>query len=210
MDRGDLAAKASLSAALFEATVRACLSFTGGQASAADPTTTTLARGVFSAMMISKLKNLGVVGGLLAGLVLGTALAAVFSATPPSMAQIQKPAAPASAALRQQETKNALAKEQLKLARQALESVDFLRKCGVLGPLDSGIWERRQVEALQASGIGRGELVSALESYVKRMKELAAIAKGLRERAAINGVDVLDAQYRVLEAEMWLNQEKSR
>jgi hypothetical protein len=43
-----------------------------------------------------------------------------------------------------------------------------------------------------------------------KMKELAAIAKALRERAALNGVDVLDAQYRVLEAEMWLNQEKSR
>ena len=121
-----------------------------------------------------------------------------------------EPAAPASAALKQQETKNALAQEQLKLARQALESIDSLRKNGMLGPLDSGIWERRQVEALQASGIGRGELVSALERYVKRMKDLAEIAKALRERAGINYVDVLDAQYRVLEAEMWLNQEKLR
>jgi predicted DNA-binding protein (UPF0251 family) len=76
--------------ALFEATVRACLSFTGGRAFAAAPiTATTLARGVISAMMISKLKTLGVVGGLLAGLVLGTALASVFSATPLAMGQSQ-------------------------------------------------------------------------------------------------------------------------
>jgi RNA polymerase sigma factor (sigma-70 family) len=87
-------ARAALPAALFDATLRVCLSFTGGQPSGAVPTTaTTLAMGVISAMMISKLKTLGVVGGLLAGLVLGTALAAVFSATPPAMAQAQPPPA---------------------------------------------------------------------------------------------------------------------
>ena len=99
-------ARAASPAALFGSTVRACLAFTGGQASAAAPTTaTTLARGVISAMMISKLKVLGVVGGLFAGSVLGAALAAVFSATPAAMAQGQTPpAAPASAAPKQQDT----------------------------------------------------------------------------------------------------------
>ena len=44
-------------------------------------------------MMISKLTTLGVVGGLLAGLMLGTVLAAVFSVNPPAMAQPQTPPA---------------------------------------------------------------------------------------------------------------------
>jgi hypothetical protein len=163
-------------------------------------------------MMISKLKSLGVVGGLLAGLVLGTALAAVFSTTPPSMAQAQKPEAPAPAAPKQQDINKALAEEQLKLAREALGSINALFQNARIDVLDPriAVWERRQIEALQASGVGRGELVSALEKYVKRMKDLSLLAEQRRQQARITLVDVMDWQYRTLEGEMWLNQAKSR
>jgi Spy/CpxP family protein refolding chaperone len=164
-------------------------------------------------MMTSKLNTPGVVGGLLAGLVLGTALAAMFSAAPPSMAQAQAPpAAPVKAAPEQPGTNKALADDQLKLARQALEELESLRQNAKLQNLDPrfAVWERRQVEAVKASGVGKAELVSALEKYVKRMKDLLMVAEASREAGMITHVDVLDWQYRVLEAEMWLNQEKSR
>jgi Spy/CpxP family protein refolding chaperone len=163
-------------------------------------------------MMISKLKTPGAVGGLLAGLVLGTALAAVFSATPPSMAQAQKPEAPALAAPKQQDMNKALAEDQLKLAREALDTIDALRRNARIDAVDPrvAVWERRRIEALQASGIGRGELVLALEKYVERMKNLVQYAERRREEARITQVDVLDWQYRVLEGEMWLNEVKSR
>ncbi len=157
-------------------------------------------------MMISKLQSLGVVGGFLGGLVLGTAFVAVFSAVPPARAQGQTPAAP-----KPKDANKALAAEQLKLARQAIVETEAMYKNARLDNLDRvAIWERRQVEALKASGVGKEELVSALEAYVKRMKNLAALAEARYQRASASHADVLEGQYQVLEAEMWLNQEKSR
>ena len=165
------------------------------------------------AMMISKLKTPGVVDGLLAGLVLGTALAALFSATPPTRAQVQAPpATPPSALPKQQDTNKALAEAQLKLARHALDALGEMQMNGTLDNRESrfAVWRRRQVEALRASGVGKGELVTALEDYLKQMKELSLDADDRRKQARIKYVDLLDCQYLVLEAEMWLNQEKSR
>ena len=162
-------------------------------------------------MMISRLKSLGAVGGLVVGLVLGTALATVFSAIPPIMAQGPVPAAALALGAREQQGANkALAADQLKMAHQALEELEALYKDARLDMLDSrvAVWERRQIEALQASGIGKAELVSALETYVKRMKDLSLVAETRREQARIIHPDVLDWQFRALEGEMWLNQAK--
>ena len=100
----------------------------------------------------------------------------------------------------------------MKLARQAFEVLENLRQNARLDIVDArvAVWERRQVEAVKASGVGKGELVSALEKYVKRMKDLSQMAEKRREQAKGTHVDVLDWQYLALEAEMWLNQEKSR
>ena len=156
-------------------------------------------------MMISKLKTPCVVGGLLAGLVLGTALAALYSATLPARAQVQAPP-------KQQDTNKALAEAQLKLARHALDALGEMQMNGTLDNRESrfAVWRRRQVEALRASGVGKGELVTALEDYLKQMKELSLAADDRFKQARITYADLLDCQYLVLEAEMWLNQEKSR
>lgn len=172
-----------------------------------------LGQGVIFAMMISRLKALGVVGGLLVGLVLGTALASAFSATPAAMAQEQALlAAPSPAAPKPQDPNQALAEEQLKLTREALAALDSLWKSGRLDNSDSVIaaWERRQIEALKASGVGKAELVSAMEAYVKRMKDRSLTADARRKAARGTQVDELEWHYRALEAEMWLNQEKAR
>jgi outer membrane protein TolC len=106
----------------------------------------------------------------------------------------------------------ALAQEQLKLARQALRDLDSLYQRGEAAFADSHfvLWERRQAEAIRASGAPQAEVVAALEAYVKRLKGMVPRVQLAYEKGGGTHVDVLDAQYRVLEAEMWLNQEKSR
>ena len=121
-------------------------------------------------------------------------------------------AALASAASQAPDPKKSLAQEQLGLARQALEVLDQMHKNGQVSPADPriAVWERRQVEAVRDAGTGRAEFIAALEGYVKRMRDRQRIVEELRQAARVAFVDVLDAKYRVLEAEMWLNQEKAR
>jgi hypothetical protein len=106
----------------------------------------------------------------------------------------------------------ARAQEQLKLARQALRDLDLMHKGEGLSRTDPrfALWEHRQVEAIRATGAGKAELAAALENYLKRMKEQQRLAQLALEKDQGTRVDVWDAQYRVLEAEIWLDQEKAR
>ena len=108
--------------------------------------------------------------------------------------------------------KKSLAQEQLGLARIALEALDQMHKTGQVSPDDPriAVWERRQVEAVRDAGTGRAQFIAALEGYVKRMRDRQRIVEERQQAAGVAFVDVLDAKYRVLEAEMWLNQEKAR
>ena len=105
-----------------------------------------------------------------------------------------------------------LAQEQLGLARQALEVFDEMHKNAQVKPDDPmiAVWERRQVEAVRDAGASRAEFIAALEGYVKRMRVRQQIVEAHHQAAQVAFADVLDAKYRVLEAEMWLNQEKAR
>ena len=118
----------------------------------------------------------------------------------------------APAALQTTAPDKAMAQEQLKLARQALQGLDAMHKNGAVARYDPkfALWERRQVEAIRAAGATQAEYVAALEAYVKRLKGFASDLQAAHERGAASLVDVWDAEYRVLEAEMWLNREKSR
>jgi outer membrane protein TolC len=121
-------------------------------------------------------------------------------------------AALAPAASQAPDPKKSLAQEQLGLARQALEVLDQMHKNGQVSPDDPriAVWERRQVEAVRDAGTGRAEFIAALEGYVKRMRDRQRIVEQRQQSGQAYFVDVLDAKYRVLEAEMWLNQEKAR
>jgi hypothetical protein len=117
----------------------------------------------------------------------------------------------APAASQAPDRKKSLAQEQLTLARQALQSLDQMYKNKE--PFDEAriaVWERRQVEAVRDAGTSRAEFIAALEGYVKRMRDRQGIVEERQRAARAYFVDVLDAKYRVLEAEMWLNQEKAR
>jgi hypothetical protein len=118
----------------------------------------------------------------------------------------------APAAQQPADPNKALAQEQLKLTRQALSDLDLLSKSGEVPTWDAKfvLWERRQVEAIRASGAGKAEVIAALESYVKRLRELERHMQAAYQKAEASRVDAYDARYRLFEAEMWLNQEKAR
>jgi hypothetical protein len=118
----------------------------------------------------------------------------------------------APAASQAPDRKKSLAQERLTLARQALQSLDQMDK-NRNTPIDEAkiaVWERRQVEAVRDAGTSRAEFIAALEGYVKRMRDRQRIVEQRQQAGQAYFVDVLDAKYRVLEAEMWLNQEKER
>jgi hypothetical protein len=121
-------------------------------------------------------------------------------------------AALAPAASQAPDPKKALAQEQLGLARQALSDLDRMYKGGEVALDDPrfAVWERRQVEAVRDAGASRAEFIAALEDYVKRLRDRQRLVEEGDRRTQVSRVDVHDAKYRVLEAEMWLNQEKAR
>ena len=121
-------------------------------------------------------------------------------------------AALAPAASQAPDPKKVLAQEQLGLARQALSDLEELHKHGEVASYDPSfaVWERRQVEAIRDAGASRAEFIVALEGYVKRLRDRQRIVEEGYRRAQVPRVDAYDAKYRVLEAEMWLSQEKAR
>ena len=106
----------------------------------------------------------------------------------------------------------AIAREQLALIDKAWA---FQRALALNGRFDVGgasffLWGRRRLEALRRAGAGKAEIVAALEQYVKDLKEDEAVAKDLNESGRATVLVVYDAQFRRMEAEIWLNEEKAR
>ncbi len=121
-------------------------------------------------------------------------------------------AALAPAASQPRDPKKALAHDQLGLARQALGDLDRMYKGGEVTRYDPrfAVWERRQVEAVRDAGASRAEFIAALEGYAKRLGDWQRIVEEGYRKDQVSRVDVHDAKYRVLEAEIWLIQEKAR
>ena len=72
------------------------------------------------------------------------------------------------------------------------------------------LWGRRRLETLRRAGAGKAEIVAALEKYIDSLKKEEAIAETMHQEAQVTHVDVYDVQFRRMEAEIWLNEEKAR
>jgi hypothetical protein len=110
--------------------------------------------------------------------------------------------------------RSALARQQLILIDKALAALHTLTR----NPRDGSIsfadpsfslWGRRKLETLRKAGAGKAEIVAALEKYLNTLKEDEAIVEVKRQAARVSQLEVLDVQFRRMEAEMWLNQEKA-
>ncbi len=129
-------------------------------------------------------------------------VAVIFLATTGVLLQGRQAAAPISK----------LAREQITLANDALVMLRRLARDGrasFSGPSLS-LWEGRKMEALRKSGAGKAEIIEAIEGMIKDLKEDEARAKGMLDGARGTMVEVYDVQYRRLEAEMWLDEERAK
>ncbi len=110
------------------------------------------------------------------------------------------------------EANRALARQQLALIDQAFSVVDHLARNGRLSIADPSLslWGSRRLEALRKAGAGKAEIVAALEKYINDLKQHEAIAEARVASARGTQVEVYDVQFRRLEAEIWLNEEKAR
>jgi hypothetical protein len=106
----------------------------------------------------------------------------------------------------------ALARKQLALIDDAVDVLHKLAMSGRVSLSDPrySLWGRRRLEALHKAGAGKTEIVAALEKYVDSLKIEEALAEQMKERAQGTHLDIYDVQFRRMEAEIWLNEEKAR
>jgi outer membrane protein TolC len=105
-----------------------------------------------------------------------------------------------------------LARQQLDLAQRALADLEQLAKSGEVGfgsPMFS-LWENRRIEALRASGAPKAEVIKVLEKSLDALKYQVQLATKAHQSGQIGRYDLMDVQYRRLEAEARLNAEKAR
>jgi hypothetical protein len=181
---------------------------------------TALAEGVIHMMWLARLKPLAAVT---AALILATAGVAVQGRQKPALegARDQAKTAPpptagaaaaAAPAVPDLSENRALARKALALIDEALAMMRQLAGDGRFSIADPSfsVWGRRKLEMLRKAGAAKAEIVAALEKELKSLENDEAFAKARKESARGTEVEVRDVQFRRLEAEIWLNEEKAR
>jgi hypothetical protein len=159
-------------------------------------------------MWFARLKPLVAVAAVL---ILAIAGVAVQGRQQTKEAQEQAKGAPPPAATVTVANK-ALARKQLALIDEAEATLRQLARDGRMNIADAtfSLWGRRRLEALHRAGAGKAEIVAALEKYINTLEQEEAIAKAQVQAARGTLVGVNDVQFRRMEAEIWLNEEKAR
>jgi hypothetical protein len=106
----------------------------------------------------------------------------------------------------------ALARRQLALIDQALDALHSSPRNGTISVADPSFskWGRRKLETLRRTGAAKAEIRAALEKFIDALKLEEAIAETRHKAARATLLEVIDAQFRRMEAEIWLNEEKAR
>jgi RNA polymerase sigma factor (sigma-70 family) len=194
-----------------------------GSPGAVSPAIHALAEGVIA--MMWWLKPLAVVGGVVILATVGVAVqgrpqpggqgapARAKTALPAAKAGSAAGGAAAASANAQVVAANqAIAQKQLVIINQALEVLDTLTRSARVDPADPRftLWRRRKAETFRKAGFEKAKVVAAIEEYIDRLKQEEQFADARRKQARGTLEGVFDAQYRRMEAEMWLNEEKAR
>jgi hypothetical protein len=169
---------------------------------------TALAEGAIQMKWLARQKTLVAVA---AALILAIAGVAVQGRQQTKESQEQTKAAPPPAAAVTAANK-ALARKQLALIDEAEATLRQLVRDARMNIADASfsLWGRRRLETLHRAGAGKAEIVAALEKYIESLKEAEAYAEALHQSARGTLVGVYDVQFRRMEAEIWLNEEKAR
>jgi hypothetical protein len=178
---------------------------------------TALAEGVIPMIWLARLKPLVPVA---AALILATAGVAVQGRQQPAPegAREQARTAPPTAAgaggaaVPDLAANRDIARQQVALIDEAEATLRQLARHGKMDIADSSfsLWGSRRLEALRRAGAGKAEIVAALEKYIAILKEDEALAESLKQSARGTQLTVYDIQFRRMEAEIWLNEERAR
>jgi hypothetical protein len=105
------------------------------------------------------------------------------------------------------------AEARLKLARAALDTVRTHIDRGQYKPGERDpiyIWSRRRQEARLDLSAARDERVAAAQEHLDEMRAAEQIVSRLYATGAIDFLAKMDAEYRRMEAESWLEQEQAK
>ena len=176
-----------------------------------------LAEGVIPMMWLARLKPLIAVAAALILATAGVAVQGRQQLTPQgAREQAKAPLPPAAGAgdpaVPDMAANQALARKQLVLIEQALDSLHKLAQNARVNIADPSfsLWGRRRLETLRKAGAGKAEIVAALEKEIDSLKQDEALAEARKQSARGTQVDILDIQFRRMEVEIWLNEEKAR
>jgi hypothetical protein len=210
-------ASAAIPAALIKRTARFVTS--SPAAGAVPVAVTALAEGVIPMIWHARLKPMVAIA---AALILATAGVAVQGGQKPAPEEAREqaktappPAADAGAAaldVPDLAANRDIARKQLVLIDEALAMLHVMAQNGRVSIADPwfSIWGRRKLETLRKTGAGKAEIVAELEKYINALKQEEAFAEERHRAARGTLVVVRDIQYRRMEAEIWLNEEKAR
>jgi hypothetical protein len=119
----------------------------------------------------------------------------------------------ALAAPRESPRSTAGAQARLKLAQEALAAVRANIGRGEFGPGGRdpiAIWSRRRLDARFELSATKLERIAAAQEHLEEMKGLEQILDRMSKAGEVDQLIRMDAEYRRLEAESWLEQEKAK
>jgi hypothetical protein len=108
---------------------------------------------------------------------------------------------------------SATAEARLKLARTALDAVRAHVSRGRFDPGERDhvfVWSRRRMEARLDLSKSKADRIAAAQEHVEEMRAMEAVVARMIAVGEVDRLSLLDAQYRRLEAESWLEQEKAK
>ena len=108
---------------------------------------------------------------------------------------------------------SATAEARLKLARVALEAVRVSIGRGPFNPGERdpiSLWSRRRMEARLDLSETKADRIAAAQEHLDEMKAVEQLVVRLHEVGHVDPLARMDAEYRRLEAESWLEKEKTR
>ena len=110
------------------------------------------------------------------------------------------------------EAASAIAQARLDLARAAMAAVRAAVGRGQFSPGERdpiSIWSRRRLEARLDLSKTKADRVAAAQEHVDEMKGVEQLIIQLVQAGQVDRLVKMDAEYRRLEAESWLEREKS-
>src|SRR5262249_7909922 len=103
-----------------------------------------------------------------------------------------------------------LKEEQLEIARNAFKIAEGQIKTGIKHPFFSLEYARRVLNAELDLASTKQERIAALQTYWRRTQDIEKFAKERSETGAIHSLDLLEAQFQRVKAEIRLLEEKAK